>query len=148
MTKSDRAPTGRPFSHGAGSSVPTCRSCQRRPWPGRVSQDGGSWLRSVRIVWPLAFGLPWAICSRRLEQDGAVANERGGAAVAAFTEAMAYADWLSQQTGQSYRLPSAAEWQYAARAGSTEAVHVDDSDPHRMDVCGRANVFGYRVICQ
>ena len=55
-------------------------------------------------------------------------------------EAMAYADWLSQQTGQRYRLPSAAEWQYAARAGSTEAVYVNHSDPHRMDVCGRANL--------
>lgn len=33
-------------------------------------------------------------------------------------EATAYAQWLSQRTGQSYRLPSAAEWEYAASAGS------------------------------
>jgi len=52
-----------------------------------------------------------------------------------WSDARAYARWLSKQSGKTYRLPSEAEWEYAARAGSVSNFWWHDSSDNLHANC-------------
>ena len=59
-------------------------------------------------------------------------------------DAEAYVAWLSEKTGEAYRLPSESEWEYAARAGTTAPRYWGMNSFEGVSIslaCDNANVF-------
>lgn len=86
---------------------------------------GDEWLLHPEALWTdLRTGQEW-------EEDHPVACVN-------WLDARAYVAWLAEESGQPYRLPSEAEWEYAARGGVSGDFPWG---PEPDQACSQANVY-------
>lgn len=62
--------------------------------------------------------------SHSWQSPGFEQNGKHPVVCVSFNDAKAYTAWLSKKSGKKYRLPSEAEWEFAARAGSQDAYYM------------------------
>lgn len=72
-------------------------------------------------------GVDW-----RSDYTGATARDEWPVLHVSAKDAEAYAEWLSRQSGERYRLPSEAEFEYALRAGSAGHFPWGDGAPSQQ----------------
>ena len=128
-----------------------CTPLPSSPFVWEVRGDGGTVRRFVEAAGYRTDaelgGNCWAVqadgklaeqAGRDWGNPGFPQTDRHPVVCVSWNDAKAYVQWLSNQGGGRYRLPSESQWEYAARAGESGPYSFGDSEG---SVCDFANVY-------
>lgn len=107
----------------------------------KTEAEKGRWAANYSNGFPIVPGrnLNW-------RQPGFAQTEDNPTVCISWNDAVAFCRWLSRETGDYYRLPSEAEWEYACRAGTTGqfAGDVDEMAWYRANSGLRTHPVGQK----
>ena len=77
-----------------------------------AEKGGSGWTYNLdKGEWQDTKGASW-------RNPGWALEDRQPVVLVSWNDAVAYCEWLSRKTGETYRLPTEAQWEYACRAGT------------------------------
>jgi formylglycine-generating enzyme len=82
---------------------------------------------------------------RNWRHTGFAQTDQDPVVCVSWNDAKAYLRWLSQKAGRPYRLPTEAEWEYAARGGVPTARYWGDS---RAEACRYGNLRDLALLTE
>ena len=93
--------------------------------------DSGSWVEKSGQNW---------------RNPGFQQTDRDPVVCVTWDDAVAYTEWLSRRAGKRYRLPTEAEWEYAARAGTRTARYWAESSDQQCQFANGADLTARETV--